>query len=116
MKRFYRNETLHQSGPAGAGHNRKALRLKQLERGMAYATLEVSNSLFEGCDDVYFTYPSQIRSDYCGIGGSRLWRLQQPDKSVFLQAQGSFPIDGQSRVVLPLHPYLGCLGLRRLCE
>jgi hypothetical protein len=118
MKCFYRNETLHQTGSVDAGHNRKALPRRELARGMAYAThtLEGSNSLFEGCDDVYFTYPSQIRSDYCGIGGSRLWRLQQPDKSVFLPAQSSFPIDGQSRVVLPLHPYLGCLGLRRLCE
>ena len=83
MKRFYRNETLHQSGPARAGQNRKALTLKRLERGMAYATLEGSNSLFEGCDDVYFTYPSQINSDYCGAGGSRLWRLQPVDQSIF---------------------------------
>src|SRR5258705_3620612 len=92
MKRFYRNETLHQSGSAGAGHNRKALRLKQLEKGMAYATLEVSNSLFEGCDDVYFTYPSQINSDYCGAGGSRLWGLQPVDQSIFSQDQGFFPV------------------------
>src|SRR5258705_5669372 len=92
MKRFYRNETLHQSGSAGAGHNRKALRLKQLERGMAYATLEVSNSLFEGCDDVYFTYPSQINSDYCGAGGSRLWGLQPGDHSIFWPTPGGCPV------------------------
>jgi hypothetical protein len=118
MKCFYRNETLHQTGHSLRVTNRKALCTIELEWGTAYAThtLEGSNSLFEGCDDVYFTYPSQIHSDYCGLGGSRLWRLQQPDQSVFLQAEGSFPIDGQSRVVFPLHPYLGCLGLRRLSQ
>src|SRR5258705_807181 len=111
MKRFYRNETLHQSGPAGAGHNRKALRFKQLERGMAYATLEVSNSLFEGCDDVYFTYPSQINSDYCGAGGSRLLGLQPVEQSIFFQAQRCSPVGGSWGAVLSLHSYLWCVCL-----
>src|SRR5258705_6115902 len=111
MKRFYRNETLHQSGPAGAGHNRKALRFKQLERGMAYATLEVSNSLFEGCDDVYFTYPSQINSDYCGAGGSPFWRLQTAGPSLLLQSQSFSPVWNCLGVGLSLHAYLQGLGL-----
>jgi hypothetical protein len=83
MKCFYRNETLHQSGLVGAGDNRKALNLKELEWGMAYAT-HTLDSLFEGCDDVYFTNPSPIHSDYLGAGGSRLRRLQPADQSVFL--------------------------------
>jgi hypothetical protein len=83
MKCFYRNETLHQSGPLDAEHKRNVLKLNDLGWGMAHATLERSNSLLEGCDDVYFTYPSQINFDYRGAGGSRLWRLQPADQPVF---------------------------------
>ena len=86
MKCFYRNETLHQTGPVGVARNRKPFSRRLLARGMAYATqhLEGRNSLSKGCYDV-LTYPSRYHRDCeCG-GGSRLWRLQPANQSSFIQ-------------------------------
>jgi hypothetical protein len=89
MKCFYRNETLHKSDPVGATQNHKPLSRKELAWGTAYAKhhLEGRNSLFGGFDNVYSnsrSHPDCERADR-----SRLWRLQPPDQSSFIQCRTS---------------------------
>src|SRR5688500_1982345 len=98
MKRFDRNETLHQSDPKRGWQNRNSMHSNWLGQGMAYASLdpEGRNSLHKGGNNV-LTYPSRSYRD-CGCGGgSSLRRLQPIDQSIFIQ--GAFPESDRSLFV-----------------
>jgi hypothetical protein len=98
MKRFYRNETLHQSDPTRGRRNRNSFHNNRLAQGMPYATLdpEGMNSLHQGGNNV-LTYPSRSYRD-CGCGGgSRMRRLQPIDQSSIIQ--GASPDPYRSLVV-----------------
>src|ERR1700693_4736976 len=102
MKCFHRNETLHKSELVGRSQERKPCSHKALARGMAYARhhLEGRNSLFEGWYNVFFTYPSRSHPDCGRADRSRLWRLQSPDQSNFIQSKASSPDAYGSGIIL----------------
>src|SRR5687767_9861016 len=86
MKRFDRNETLHQSDPTRGERNRNSMKHNWLGQGMAYASLdpEGRNSLHKGGNND-LTYASPCDRD-CGCGsGSSVRRPEPIDQSVVIQ-------------------------------